>query len=209
MKSKTKKADIPTERYEEALRLFEKAFSEFESDKSLSVEQRAGRLEGATGLFSWLLAFKLDELAETENWYVGILLSASFLEDVGKRRLKLIFKERIDANKIDRLRFEEVIMLLLASGEIDCKMYQQLMEVREARNKLAHDPFNVPFSANGTFKQKGSPTCKGSYQKNSRMPTNYCKTQNRSDFLNRKKMLEITSPVCKRTACAFQCSTFG
>jgi hypothetical protein len=143
MKSKTKKADIPTERYEEALRLFEKAFSEFESDKSLSVEQRAGRLEGATGLFSWLLAFKLDELAETENWYVGILLSASFLEDVGKRRLKLIFKERIDANKIDRLRFEEVIMLLLASGEIDCKMYQQLMEVREARNKLAHDPFKA------------------------------------------------------------------
>jgi hypothetical protein len=70
-------------------------------------------------------------------------LSVSLLEDAGKRCLKLSFKDKINPNKIDRLTFEEVIMFLYASGKINEKMYQKLMEVREARNRLAHDSLNA------------------------------------------------------------------
>jgi hypothetical protein len=94
-----------------------------------------------TGLFYWLLSFKLQELIDTKNWYVGILLAYSFLEDMGKRYLGLIFKDKINSSKIDRLTLEEVTMLLLASGAINCKIYQRIMEVKESRNRLAHDPF--------------------------------------------------------------------
>jgi hypothetical protein len=144
MSSKTtKKPDDSTKTFEEGMKLFQLFFSELESSKSMSEAQRTARLEKALGLFSYLLYLKLEDLIEAENWYVGILLSSSILEDMGKRRLKLIFKERMDSNKIDRLKLEEIIMLLLASGAIDFKMYQKLMEVKEARNRLAHDPFKA------------------------------------------------------------------
>jgi hypothetical protein len=149
MNSKTTKSDDLD--LTETMQRFQKSFSELENDKSISEAQRTTYLEGSIGLFSWLLEMTLRKLIEDRNWYVGILVSSSVLEDMGKERLKLIFKGKIDSKKIDRFHFEKIVKFLLKSGTIDCEVYQKLMEVKKARNDLAHNPF----SAMSLFAQTG------------------------------------------------------
>lgn len=139
MNSKTTKSNDLLE----TLQSFQQDLSEIEKDKSISEATRTAALEGLTGLFSYLLYLVLEYLIRDRNWYVGILVSSQFLEDVGNRRLRMTFKGRIDPERIGNLRLEETIMLLLASGTIDYEVYQKLMEVKNARNDLAHDPIEA------------------------------------------------------------------
>ena len=91
------------------------------------------------GYFSYIVSYKLEDLIEEKNWFVGVMLSASILEDVGKRKIKRAFKGKIDSERIERLTIEQTTMMLLASGLVDAKTYQKLMDVKEVRNDLAHD----------------------------------------------------------------------
>lgn len=112
----------------------------------------------AEGYYSYIISYKLDDLIEEGNWFVGVLLSAAILEDVGKRKLKRTFKGKIDSEKIERLTFEQTIVMLLASKLVDAKIYQRLMDIRKVRNDLAHDSH----TAMSTFLEtglKGSKSC--------------------------------------------------
>jgi hypothetical protein len=117
-------------------------------NKTPSIE-RTNRLEG---YYSHIILCELEDLIEGGNWFVGVVLSAAILEDVGKRKLKRTFKDKIDSKKIEHLTFEQTIMMLLASGVVDAKIYQKLMEVRKVRNDMAHDSNE----AMSTFLQTGS-----------------------------------------------------
>ena len=70
-----------------------------------------------------LFSYKLEDLIEERNWFVGIILSTAVLEDVGRRKLKRAFKGKIDSKKIERLTFEQTIMMLFASGFVDARTY--------------------------------------------------------------------------------------
>ena len=116
-------------------------------------KERINRVEGYV---TYIISYKLEDLIEERNWFVGVLLSASILEDVGKRKLKREFKGKIDADKIDRLTLEETIMMLFASQLIDSKMYSKLMKIKTVRNDLAHDSFQAmsAFLRTGATKDK-------------------------------------------------------
>jgi hypothetical protein len=158
----TKPDDLPN-----VLQLFQKGFSELEKNKSISETQRTASLERSIEMFSWLLYLTLENSIKTRNWYVGILLSSSFLEDVGIRRLKLKFKGKINPDKIERLSLEQITMLLLASGTIDYKVYQKLMDVKEARNDLVHGPFKAMslFAQTGFLDNKESQDARSNIKK--------------------------------------------
>ena len=112
-------------------------------------EEDINRLEG---YFSYIISYDLKDLIERKNWFVGVILSSAILEDVGKRKLKRKFKDKICSNRIQRLSFEQVIIMLLASGLVDSKVYQKLMDIKGVRNDLAHDSFE----AMSSFLQTGS-----------------------------------------------------
>ena len=102
--------------------------------------QAIARIERVIGFLSYMVSYKLEDCIEKRDWFFGILLSASVLEDLGKRKLQIIFADEIKPTKIDRLTLEETIMLLFASKAIDDKVYTQLLEIKKARNGLAHNP---------------------------------------------------------------------
>ena len=91
------------------------------------------------GFYTYIVSNKLESLIREKNWLVGVILSASIIDDLGKRKLKRSFKGKINPDKIERLQFDQTIMLLLVAGLIDDRIYQKLMEIKEARNSLAHD----------------------------------------------------------------------
>ena len=68
--------------------------------------------ERVEGFYSSIVSWELEDFTESRNWFVGVILSASFLENVGKRKLKKRFKGMINPNKIDNLQLEETIVLL-------------------------------------------------------------------------------------------------
>jgi len=97
--------------------------------------------ERVEGFLTYMVSHELEDLIEERNWFAGVLLSASILEDLGKRKLERIFAGKIKPEKIDRLTLEQTTMFLLSSGAINQEIYAKLMEIREARNDIAHNSF--------------------------------------------------------------------
>jgi hypothetical protein len=123
--------------------------SESESPKG---EERTNRFEG---YYSYIITYKLEDMIEERNWFAGVVLSAAILEDVGKRKLKRLFKEKIDEDKIMRLTIEQTIMMLFASGLIEPKIYHKLIDIKKVRNDLAHDSHQAMSSFMLTGSTKG------------------------------------------------------
>jgi hypothetical protein len=125
------------------------------------------RIKCLEGYYSYIISYKLEDLIEEGNWVEGVILSAAILDDVGKRKLKKQFKGKINSTKIENLRFEETIMMLLASGLITPKIYQKLMEIKKVRNDLTHDSHKAMliFLQTGSRKSKECKECKSAIEK--------------------------------------------
>ena len=77
-------------------------------------------------------------MIEEKQWFAGIIVSASYLESVGKMRLHWRFEEKISKDKIDHLTLDETIMFLFASGIVDQQTYTKMQQIKETRNRVAH-----------------------------------------------------------------------
>lgn len=138
--------------------------ADLETESETLDDERINCLEG---YYSYIVSYKLEDLIEEGNWVVGVILSAAILDDVGKRKLKRQFKGKINSRKIENLRFEETIMMLLASGLVTSKIYQKLMEIRRVRNDLAHDSHKAMsiFLQTGSRRSEECKKCKSAIEK--------------------------------------------
>jgi hypothetical protein len=96
----------------------------------------------------------LRECIEKEEWFKGVVLSATFFEGVGAKVLLLRFGSQIEAEytegvtakKIGSLSLNTIIILLYALRIIDHPTYLRMMGVKAYRNKMVHQlsPFAKP-----------------------------------------------------------------
>lgn len=87
----------------------------------------------------------LKECIKHNEWFKGIVLSTAFFEGIGKELLIVHFGDRINSDRIEHLRLEQIIMFLNASEMIDQTTYSDMMEVRDYRNSIVHlEPFTKP-----------------------------------------------------------------
>jgi hypothetical protein len=116
------------------------------------------KVDRIEGFYSYIVTYKLQDLIESKNWFVGVLLASALLDDVGKRKLKRQFKGKINPDKIDNLQFEQTIMLLLASNLIDDKTYERMIEIKNLRNDFAHNSWKAlkSFMETGKAQTKSS-----------------------------------------------------
>jgi len=83
----------------------------------------------------------LREAIEQKRWFYGVVMATAFFEVFGLELLKERFKGKISGDKLKHLRLEQVIMFLYSSEIIDQLTYTKMMEVKDVRNKIVHDPF--------------------------------------------------------------------
>jgi len=89
------------------------------------------------------------EALRKEDWFKGIVLSATYFEHFGLEKLKEHYQGRITPEKLNRLSLEQIILFLFGSGIIDQATYTKMIEVKDARNELVHEPW-----ANVTLTEK-------------------------------------------------------
>jgi hypothetical protein len=77
---------------------------------------------------------------DKKQWLEGIVVSTAFFESFGVTKLRVHFKGEIKEEKLERLGLEEIIILLRASGIINQPTYSKMMNIKDVRNKLVHDP---------------------------------------------------------------------
>jgi len=85
----------------------------------------------------------LKETIEQKQWFSGVVMGTAFFEVWGLELLKEHFKGKISEDKLKDLRLEEIILLLYSSKIIDQPTYTKIMEVKEVRNKMVHDPYKL------------------------------------------------------------------
>jgi len=154
------KKEILEKRHEILMRIN----TDLESQNETPSKERINRLEG---YYSYIISYKLKDLIEEGNWVVGVILSAEILDDVGKRKLKREFKGKIASKRIENLKFEETIMMLLASGMVTPEIYLKLMDIKKVRNDLAHDSQKAIsiFLQTGSKKSEECQRCKSAIKK--------------------------------------------
>jgi len=116
------------------------------SKMSNELKEEDVEIERAEGFYSYIVSERLEDCIEAKNWFVGVMLSASILDDMGKRKLKRKFRGQINAKKIENSQLEETIMLLFASNLIDARTYERMMDVKNFRNELAHNSWEALFT---------------------------------------------------------------
>ena len=80
----------------------------------------------------------LEKSIANNEWFKGIVLSATYFEHFGLMRLKERFKGKIDENKLEHLQLGSIIILLYGSGLIDTNTYSKMMKIKKKRNDLVH-----------------------------------------------------------------------
>jgi len=111
------------------------------NEKIMSEEEKITNIGNI--IYSSVCALTLADLIKNEQWFAGIIVSASHIESIGKMRLHWRFEGKISKDKIDHLTLDETIMFLLASGIIDEKAYTKMQEIKNARNDAAHKVIEV------------------------------------------------------------------
>lgn len=105
----------------------------------------------------------LEECIEKEEWFKGVVLSATFFEGIGakvlllhyKRQMKALNKrtlaetikaDKMIAEKIGDLSVNSILILLYALGIIEPSTYLKMVKVNKDRNDLVHrqSPFAKP-----------------------------------------------------------------
>lgn len=82
----------------------------------------------------------LQRYIDKKQWFEGIVVSTAYFESLGITKLKIHFKGEIKQKRLERLGLEELILLLRASDIIKQPTYSKMMEIKDMRNDLAHDP---------------------------------------------------------------------
>lgn len=83
----------------------------------------------------------LQETIDQKDWFKGIIMSATYFERLGIKKLKERFQSRgiiISPDRIERLELERIIMFLYGCGIIDQNTYSQMFEVKNKRKDLVH-----------------------------------------------------------------------
>ena len=89
------------------------------------------------------------EALRKEDWFKGIILSATYFEHFGLEKLKEYYQGKITPEKLNRLNLEQIILFLFGSGIIDQATYTKMIEIKDARNELVHEPWaNVTLTEN-------------------------------------------------------------
>lgn len=80
----------------------------------------------------------LGECIKNREWFKGVVLSTAFLEVIGMGLLQSHFSGKIKPERIEHLRFEQMVMLLYASEIIEQPIYSKMIEVNQFRNDIVH-----------------------------------------------------------------------
>lgn len=86
-----------------------------------------------------ILENELEYLIQQKKWVLGIIMSASMLDFVGKTRLIWKYKGSVSKKKINAFNFATTIMCLFASKIVDEQTYKKMEKIRDTRNKFAHN----------------------------------------------------------------------
>jgi len=119
-------------------------------EDSVSVQRKVEVKELGLGVDAILVykprVYILDAL-ENKDWFKGIVLSATFFEHFGLERLKEHFKGKISPKRLEDLNLASIITLLFGCNIIDESTYTRMIEVKNKRNDLVHQPWeNVVLS---------------------------------------------------------------
>ena len=82
----------------------------------------------------------LEDTINKEEWFKGIVLSASFFEHFASAILNKRTNGGIN-NAILNLRLERLLRLLLDFSLVSEKIHSKMHEIKAERNKLVHNPF--------------------------------------------------------------------
>jgi len=85
----------------------------------------------------------LKEAIKKEKWFSGIVMASAFFELVGLELLKRKFKNKISSEKLENLRLEQIILVLYGSKIINQPTYTKMMEVKDVRNRIVHNPHEL------------------------------------------------------------------
>lgn len=88
----------------------------------------------------------LEKAMDDEDWFRGIVLSATYFEAYGKFKIKEYLgknKINIGKDKIERLRLNQVITIMYALKIIDEKTYQMMLKIKDKRDKLVHEKHEI------------------------------------------------------------------
>jgi len=86
-----------------------------------------------------LMRNELELLMANKQWVLGVISLASMLDFVGKTKLIWKHKGSISSRKIFKYKFYETIKDLFDTKIIDSQTFRKMEEIREMRNKFAHD----------------------------------------------------------------------
>jgi hypothetical protein len=85
----------------------------------------------------------LNETIKKKQWLSGIVMASAFFELLGSELLKQKFKDKIAREKLEDLRLEHIILLLFSSKLVNQTTYTKMMEVKEVRNHVVHNPYEL------------------------------------------------------------------
>jgi len=83
----------------------------------------------------------LQEAINQKDWFRGIIMSATFFERLGIKKLKEHFQSNginVDQERIERLELERIIIFLYGCGAIDQNTYAQMFQIKNKRDDLVH-----------------------------------------------------------------------
>lgn len=85
----------------------------------------------------------LGNCLKDKKWFEGIVLSATYFEYYAKKRIVTRLKGKIDSQRIDWLNLEALTILAFGLQIIDQSIYSKIIEVKDKRNDLVHEPWTI------------------------------------------------------------------
>ncbi len=85
----------------------------------------------------------LRNCLKDKEWFEGIVLSATYFEYYAKKRIETRLKGKIDSQRIDWLNLEALTILAFGLQIIDQSVYCKIIEVKDKRNDLVHEPWTI------------------------------------------------------------------
>lgn len=83
----------------------------------------------------------LDNAIRQREWFRGIVLSAALIEHFGSIILQNHLRDKISSERLKRLKLEHIIIFLYALNLINQPTYSKMIEIKDKRDDLAHNPF--------------------------------------------------------------------
>lgn len=85
----------------------------------------------------------LKNCLKDKKWFEGIVLSATYFEYYGKKRLEELLKNKISPQRVNWLNLDALTILTFGLGIISQSTYCKIIEVKDKRNDLVHEPWTI------------------------------------------------------------------